>query len=187
MGRRSLDPRQSSPQVPPDGLCRPGADTPREWQYLQRVVPGTSDAFAPLEAAISQIFLPALLEETSEKLGPMRAQLALSPRQAGLGVASPQATAKTSHQSSVESTGHLARSLKSGDPLDATAYAEIASKKRRECRKVRVKAEVTELEALCAGMCPAAARRLKRSRETGAWITAMPDRLNGTELSAEEF
>jgi hypothetical protein len=159
-----------------------------EWQYLQRVVPGTSDAFAPmLEAAISQIFLPALLEEPYEKLAPMCAQLALAPRQAGLGVASPQATAKTSHQSSVKSTGHLARSLKSGDPLDATAYAEVASQKRRECRKIRVKAEVSKLKALCAGMRPAAARRLQRSRETGAWITATPDRLNGTELSAKEF
>ncbi len=158
-----------------------------EWQYLQRVVPETSDAFAPLEEAISRIFLPALLEEPSENLAPMRALLALSPRQAGLGVASPQLTATTSHESSVKSTGHLANSIKAGDPLDATAYAEIASKNRRECRQVRVKAEVAILEGLCAGMRPAAARRLQRSRETGSWITATPDRLNGTELSAEEF
>jgi hypothetical protein len=158
-----------------------------EWQCLQRVVPGTSDAFAPLEDAVSRIFLPAPLEELPENLAPMRALLALLPRQAGLGVSSPQVTVAASHQSSVMSTGHLANSLKAGDPLDATAYAEIASQNRCECRKVRVKAEVTVLEGLCASMRPAAARRLQRSRETGLWITATPDRLNGTELSAEEF
>jgi hypothetical protein len=96
-------------------------------------------------------------------------------------------TATTSFQSSVKSTGHLAASLKSGAPLDATDYAEVASQNRRECRKARVKAEVAVLEGLCKGLRPAAARRLQRSRETGTWITATPDRLNGTELSAEEF
>ena len=34
---------------------------------------------------------------------------------------------------------------------------------------------------------PATQRRMLRATETGAWLTAMPDRLNGTELSAEEF
>jgi hypothetical protein len=98
-----------------------------EWQYLQRVVPGTEDAFAPLEDAIARIFLPALLEEPAENLAPLRELLDVLPRQAGLGVASPQVTATTSHESSVKSTGYLANTLKAGDPLDATAYAEIAS------------------------------------------------------------
>jgi hypothetical protein len=158
-----------------------------EWQCLQRVMPETSDAFAPLEDAISEHFLPALLEESSENLAPMRALLALSPRQAGLGAPSPRVTAATSYESSVRSAEHLANSLKAGNPLDATAYAEAATQNRRKVRLVRVKAEVTALEGLCAGMRPAAARRLQRSRETGTWITATPDRLNGTELLAEEF
>jgi hypothetical protein len=158
-----------------------------EWQYLQRVTPGTEDAFAPLEEAIAQIFLPALLEEPAENIAPLRSLLALSPRQAGLGVPSPRVTAESSYQSSVKSTGHLANSLKTGAPLDATDYAAVASQNRRECRKARVKAEVAVLEGLCAGLRPAAARRLRRSRETGTWITATPDKLNGTELSAEEF
>jgi hypothetical protein len=33
----------------------------------------------------------------------------------------------------------------------------------------------------------ASARRWKRNKETGAWLTTMPDALNGTELSADEF
>ena len=158
-----------------------------EWQYLQRVIPGLEDAFAPLEEVISTVFLPALLEEPAENIAALRSLLALSPRQAGLGVSSPQATATSSYQSSKTSTGHLANTLKSGAPLDATDYAEVASQNRRECRKARVKAEVSVLEDLCKGLPDLAKRRLLRSRETGTWITATPDRLNGTELSAEEF
>jgi hypothetical protein len=158
-----------------------------EWQYLQRVLPETEDDFAPVEDAISRIFLPALLEASPEDLEPMRALLALSPRQAGLGVASPQLTATTSHRASVKSTGHLAASLKSGAALDAADYAATASQNRRECRKARVEEEEDALAGFCAGLRPAAARRVQRSRATGMWITATPDRLNGTELSSEEF
>jgi hypothetical protein len=158
-----------------------------EWQYLQRVLPGTADAFEPLDNAITGIFLPALLEESAEELASMRPLLALSVRQAGLGVARPQATAESSHRASVRSTSQLAASLRSGAPLDASAYAADASQNRRECRKDRVEEEVSELEGISSRMRPAAARRTQRSRETGAWITATPDRLNGTDLSAEEF
>jgi hypothetical protein len=84
----------------------------------------------------------------------MRALLALSPRQAGLGVASPQATAISGHAASVKSTGRLATSLKAGAPLDTTTYAEAAAQSRRACRKARVKAKVYVLESLCAGMSP---------------------------------
>eukprot|EP00978_Attheya_sp_CCMP212_P004554 scaffold9935_cov28-Attheya_sp.AAC.1 len=28
---------------------------------------------------------------------------------------------------------------------------------------------------------------MDRASETGAWLTVMPDRLNGTDLSADEF
>ena len=34
---------------------------------------------------------------------------------------------------------------------------------------------------------PVPKRRILRSKETGAWLTAMPNRLNGTELSPEAF
>jgi hypothetical protein len=34
---------------------------------------------------------------------------------------------------------------------------------------------------------PATQRRMLRAKETGTWLTTMPDRLNGTELSRDEF
>ena len=36
-------------------------------------------------------------------------------------------------------------------------------------------------------MTPRQARRLGRAKETGGWLTVMPNSLNGTELTAEEF
>ena len=50
-----------------------------------------------------------------------------------------------------------------------------------------MKAEVSILENLFKGLPPLAKRRLLRFKETGAWITATPDWLNGTELLVEEF
>ena len=57
-----------SPQTAHSGLVQ---SLQGEWQHLQRVAPGTEDAFAPLEKAISKIFLPALLEEPAENIAPI--------------------------------------------------------------------------------------------------------------------
>ncbi len=48
-------------------------------------------------------------------------------------------------------------------------------------------AEELALSFLAADAGPMAKRRLLRAKETGTWLTTTPDRLNGTELSAEEF
>jgi hypothetical protein len=48
----------------------------------------------------------------------------------------------------------------------------------------------TNDEATLQGMCGQArlhaARQMCRSKETGAWLTAMPNTLNGTELSEDD-
>mgnify|MGYP007089483479 CR=1 FL=1 len=43
------------------------------------------------------------------------------------------------------------------------------------------------MEKLKEGAPKAVVKRLERIGETGAWLTAMPNRLNGTLLSAEEW
>ena len=45
------------PQTAYAGLCK---SLQSEWQYLQRVLPDSGPAFAPVEAAIREKFLPAL-------------------------------------------------------------------------------------------------------------------------------
>jgi hypothetical protein len=77
-------------------------------------------------------------------------------------------------------------------PLQMTAaYTARSSKLRRRYAKEREEAGGVRIEALkaAAGAGHRGARGgwRARDRETGAWLTAMPDRLNGTDLSADEF
>ncbi|KAI2507267.1 hypothetical protein MHU86_7103 [Fragilaria crotonensis] len=73
------------------------------WQYLQRVTPDIAPAFAPLEAAIATVFLPALLAATVEEVAKLRPLLAL-PRDWGLGIPNPTTTGELCFASSTEST-----------------------------------------------------------------------------------
>jgi hypothetical protein len=63
-----------------------------EWQYVQRVTPNLTQAFAPLEMAISQVFLPALLNSSIEEAATLRPLIALPVRHGGLGILDPTAT-----------------------------------------------------------------------------------------------
>ena len=65
-----------------------------EWQYLQRVTPDISPAFAPLEAAIATVFLPALLDASVEEVAKLRPLLALPTRMGGLGIPDPTTTGR---------------------------------------------------------------------------------------------
>ena len=75
-----------------------------EWQYLQRVTPDLAPAFAPLEAAIATVFLPALLDATVEEVAKLRPLLALPTRMGGLGIPDPTTTGEFCFAASTAST-----------------------------------------------------------------------------------
>jgi hypothetical protein len=102
-------------------------------------------------------------------------------------VPDPQLTAARCLEASVRCTAELTRTLREGTALDVNAHAAHATDARRRMLKAKTKEEEATLDRLCAAARPPAARRMKRSQETGAWLTAMPNALNGTELSEEEF
>jgi hypothetical protein len=153
----------------------------------RRNVPGIAADFEPVEAAITRSFLPALLEEEpeSEAVVRLRELMSLSVWHAGLGVPDPK------------STGELVTSLTSRSKLH-TVTCKARSSKLPQCFvKEREEAGSVQIEALKATAGPTAARRMERAHATGAWLTAMPYRLNrtdlsayrlnGTDLSADEF
>ena len=57
----------------------------------------------------------------------------------------------------------------------------------RAAHKLQLEAQEAELKSLLESASPADARRVKRSAAMGAWLTTLPNTLNGTELSLEEF
>ena len=158
-----------------------------EWQYVQRVVPDCGDEFAPIEAAIANVFLPALFSAPLAEIEPLRELLALSPKQAGLGLPDPTTTAAAGYAASLGCTEDLTTSLQQRTELDTPAYTAAARRIRREFSDGRKSSEEMTFARLEKAADRETAKRLDRSRKTGAWLSAIPNALNGTVLSQEEF
>ena len=130
-----------------------------DWQYLQRVLPDSGDAFAPLEEAIAKAFLPSLLQEQSKLPENFRSQLALPVRQAGIGIPSPCSTARGFTEASVNCTELFAQSLCHGADLDLQREPEG----RSDTTKARTADAEETLAMLLAGATPAAQRQATRT------------------------
>jgi len=158
-----------------------------EWQYLQRVTPNCKDSFGPIEEAIGKSFLPALLQDTEANTATLRSVLARSARHAGLGIPDPVASADEHYASSVHGTAILVNSIRTGTPLEVGGYVSHMNRCRVVAKTRRAAAEATSLEASIETALRSVKHWLLRAQKTSAWLTATPDRLNGTELSEEEF
>ena len=64
----------------------------QEWAFVQTVTPGVGAAFAPVEEALREVFLPALFRGLTERL-PKREKTRLPVKQAGLAILDPVLTA----------------------------------------------------------------------------------------------
>jgi hypothetical protein len=158
-----------------------------EWQYVQRVAPGIGDRFAEVEEAQTKDFLPALLGESGPVPDSLRTLAGLGTDSAGIGLPDPSSTADRNHAASVESAAVLTASLLEGAHLDQALHRSQAAKGRILGKAARASAEAEELSRLKQSATPTASRRMERARETGRWLHTMPDSLNGTALSPEEF
>ena len=81
--------------------------------------------------------------------------------------------------------GHLRTSI--AMMTDAMGYGLVAARILNRTQAAKAEQLTDSLAPILAAAPPAAARRMKRSQQTGAWLTAMPHNLNGTVLSADEF
>ena len=158
-----------------------------EWQYVQRVTPNLEQAFAPLETAIAEIFLPALLDSSVEEAARLRPLIALPVRHGGLGLPDPTTTGASCYAASTELTSLLTASLLNGTTLCAQEHRKTAANGRTNAKLRQKTTHDDTLTAILSTATPIDKRRIKRSATTGAWLTTLPNLLNGSELSAEEF
>jgi hypothetical protein len=149
----------------------------QEWQYLQRIVSNCGPALEPVKEALQTVFLPALLEATKDEC--QRKLTTISVRQAGLDLPNP-----------VQSTPACFATSEACTSLLVTLRRERTrhtGRERRRARLNRAGADKRRSRGISAASDPATQKRKLRAKETRAWLTAMPGRLNGTELSANEF
>jgi hypothetical protein len=105
----------------------------------------------------------------------------------GLALRNPVTSAPLLHQSSVDACDVLVKALHDGGGLNAAAHKACVREAGNQARKARLQEEATYLNGMKLSGGRKMAKRLERMGETGAWLSAIPNRFDGTELSREEF
>jgi len=157
-----------------------------ELQYLC-VVPGAEQFFGPIESAICEKFIPALLQ-VSEPVDEALCQLlSHGVKSGGIAIRNPVISAPLLHQCSVDACAILIKALQDGGGLKAEAHKTVVKAAGNEARTARLKEEQVNLDGMKGSGRRKVAKRLERMGETGAWLSVIPNRFDGTELSREEF
>jgi hypothetical protein len=104
-----------------------------------------------------------------------------------LNLRNPAQSAARLHQSSVEACATLVASLTGDVQLDSMAHAQSVRQASTSARKERLEEEQGFVETMASSASRPGKKRLGRIGLTGAWLTQMPSKLNGTILSKDEF
>ena len=157
------------------------------WCFLQRTVPNIKNYFIPLEEAIRDKLIPAII---GRKITDVERQIiALPVRMGGLGIQNPVTTADTEFRNSSVVTRNLT-TLIIRQETDLSNYDSASVK--GEIARLKLEKEETMLAQL-EEVKNLVDHKLKRSLElagekgAGAWLTALPLQSMGYVLSKQEF
>ena len=159
----------------------------RRWSFLQRTVKNISHLFQPLEDAIRNELIPAIVGRDVSDLE--RRMLALPYRHGGLGMRNPVSTADTEYISSVEVTANLTNLIRRQETdlglLDSDAVSEAKSRLRAE-KEAALK---TEFQDISAALDDKQRKMLECACEKGAssWLSALPLQKYGYVLNKQEM
>ena len=159
-----------------------------EWQYFCRVCPRAREFLGPVEAALREKFLPALLGRPGEAItDDARRLYAQGAKQGGLAIRNPVETAPGLHEVSKEATTVLVGAIVGNGDLDLKGHRSAVKQASSEARKERVKGEEAFLKELAERLGGKAKKRLVRSGKTSFFLTRMATRLEGTQMSRDEW
>jgi len=131
-----------------------------EWQYIQRVIPAIGTTLAPIEEALANTFLPALLDKPPASTTRLRMISTLLVQYAGLGIPNPTATAAQNYAASRELMDPLTSSIATGTELGIHAYSKACAGARKMQQKRKESAATTLLKRICTTARPADARQM---------------------------
>ena len=95
-------------------------------------------------------------------------------------------TAAHVHTASKDACSYLTDTLLSGERFDYGYHCKVVTDACAQARRLRLEREEDVLIDRGRGK-PAEKRRIKRNQVAGIWLALIPSRLNGNDLSAEEF
>ena len=159
----------------------------QRWSFLQRTVSGIGELFNPLEDAIRQQLIPALIGRHVSDLE--RRLLALPYRHGGLGIRNPTLTAQPEYDASCRVTEDLSALIYQQETdvskLDTGAVKEKKSEVQT-AKEALLKNETKEIAAL---LDEKQRKIFVCASEKGAssWLSALPLKKLGYVLNKQEF
>ena len=155
------------------------------WTYFIRTLPDIQDLLEPLEEAIAQVLIPAIVERKFSQLD--REVLALPVRLGGLGMANPCHEAAREHASSIKVTSPLVEQIMNQshqlpeDSLVNSLHQAAKSEKAKELTNI-----VDNLKQIVPRKTQ---RALDLAQEKGSslWLTVLPLQELGFNLNKGEF
>eukprot|EP00957_Ditylum_brightwellii_P029575 2234627-Ditylum_brightwellii.AAC.1 len=115
----------------------------------------------------------------------MRALWGHSVKRSGLRIPNPTQMADHCHETSQTCCNALVASLLEGRKMPYTQHKACVREESLAVRKAQAARELQALEAMKEGKSTHTKNKLDRGKEAGAWLTVIPSRLNGSELSKE--
>ena len=157
------------------------------WTYVQRTIPNIEHLLSPLEDAISEILIPALI---GRKVSSMEREiLALPVRYGGLSLYDPSKTCSREYRCSKAITAPLVDLILKQD-------TSLENLNRGDVDKIKLELKVDkevelsrQYNEICSKVSSKTKRALELSREKGAssWLTALPLKSMGYVLNKKEF
>ena len=139
-----------------------------------------------IEEALREKFFPAQFggEEINADF---RQILVHSVKHGSLGMPDPRSSAESAYNTSKPSSGELEDSLLRGSTLNYVGHRACVRKESLAARCANMHVELGDLARQKDLEGDEERNRLHRATRNGAWLSAVPHRLNGTVLSWEEF
>ena len=156
------------------------------WTYVQRTIPDIENLFRPLEEAIRDKLIPALIGRNVSDIE--RRILALPVRYGGLGIANP--TNSSMEYSASTAITHNLTQIIYNQESDFSNYDNEGVKRTIKEMKAQKEEKIKqELEAIRGLVDDKMKRTLDLAQEkgSGAWLTALPVQSYGYTLNKQEF
>ena len=157
-----------------------------EWQYLQRTVPGVGTLMGPIEEALREKNFPSLFggEEIDANF---RTILGHGVKHDGLGIPDPRMSAESAYNTSTDYSRELVDFILGGSVLNYVGHRACVRKVSQSARMSKHIVEMLLIFERQEQAGPKENNRLHRATRNGAWLSAVPHRLNVTKLSWEEL
>ena len=154
-----------------------------EWTYLQRVVSGCDEEYAPLRDALQRVFTSALLGR--EILEREHALFALPAKYGGLAIPDPVSTAPTAFSVSLEATATLLLGVSTGEDIGIHDHHQKCRKVASEASRAgdeRASLISQEIVASLPTLAQRTQSRVVKGSASG-WLTVLPLRQEGYDLT----